>query len=223
MQTQGRAFTRQRAQWWRSTETEVGYIRVKLAWFGVQRVMIAQHTLLLRHEHAGQGQHRVISAVVKVTKNEEQLLRVDYMQCADGVCVYDVMNNNGALLFDVAVLQLGPSRPRSAAEGQVSFERFPIAQARDARLLKSRSSTARCARRMRSAKQRRRRCGSARRRRRRWWSSQADWHSCDAVHALYMASQRFMPQTLHTDSEGASDDDASDEQPALVDSDSDAS
>jgi hypothetical protein len=136
MQTQGRAFTRQRAQWWRSTETEVGYIRVKLAWFGVQRVMIAQHTLLLRHEHAGQGQHRVISAVVKVTKNEEQLLRVDYMQCADGVCVYDVMNNNGALLFDVAVLRLGPSRPRSAAEGQVSFERFPIAQARDARLLK---------------------------------------------------------------------------------------
>jgi hypothetical protein len=53
--------------------------------------------------------------------------------------------------------------------------------------------------------------------------TQADWHSGDAVHALYMASQRFMPQTLHTDSEAASDDDASDEQPALVDSDSDAS
>jgi hypothetical protein len=53
--------------------------------------------------------------------------------------------------------------------------------------------------------------------------TQADWHNCDAVHALYMASQRFMPQTLHTDSEVASDDDASDEQPALVDSDSDAS
>jgi hypothetical protein len=52
--------------------------------------------------------------------------------------------------------------------------------------------------------------------------TQADWHSCDAVHALYMASQRFMPQTLHTDSEAASDDDASDDQPALVDSDSDA-
>ena len=52
--------------------------------------------------------------------------------------------------------------------------------------------------------------------------TQADWHSGDAVHALYMASQRFMPQTLHTDSEAASDDDASDEQPALVDSDSDA-
>jgi hypothetical protein len=48
-------------------------------------------------------------------------------------------------------------------------------------------------------------------------------NSGDVVHALYMASQRFMPQTLHTDSEGASDDDASDEQPALVDSDSDAS
>jgi hypothetical protein len=27
--------------------------------------------------------------------------------------------------------------------------------------------------------------------------TQADWHSCDAVHALYMASQRFMPQTLY--------------------------
>jgi hypothetical protein len=53
--------------------------------------------------------------------------------------------------------------------------------------------------------------------------TQADWHSCDVVHALYMPSQRFMPQTLHTDSEGASDDDASDEQSALVDSDSDAS
>ena len=50
-----------------------------------------------------------------------------------------------------------------------------------------------------------------------------DWHSGDAVHALYMASQRLMPQTLHTDSEAASDDAASDDQPALVDSDSDAS
>ena len=53
--------------------------------------------------------------------------------------------------------------------------------------------------------------------------TQADWHSCDAVHALYMASLPFMPQTLHTDSEAASDDDASDEPSALVDSDSDAS
>ena len=53
--------------------------------------------------------------------------------------------------------------------------------------------------------------------------TQADWHSGDAVHAFYMASQRFMSQTLHTDSEAASDADASDEQPALVDSDSDAS
>ena len=51
----------------------------------------------------------------------------------------------------------------------------------------------------------------------------ADWHSGDAVHALYMASHQFMPHTLHTDSEAASDDDASDGQPALVDSDSDAS
>ena len=48
-------------------------------------------------------------------------------------------------------------------------------------------------------------------------------NSGDVVHALYMASQRFMPQTLHTDCEAASDDNASDEQSALVDSDSDAS
>jgi hypothetical protein len=51
----------------------------------------------------------------------------------------------------------------------------------------------------------------------------ADWHIGDAVHALYMASHCFMPQTLHTDSESASDYNASDEQPALVDSDSDTS
>ena len=51
----------------------------------------------------------------------------------------------------------------------------------------------------------------------------ADWHSGDVVHALYMASLPLMSQTLHTDSEAASDADASDEQPALVDSDSDAS
>jgi hypothetical protein len=51
----------------------------------------------------------------------------------------------------------------------------------------------------------------------------ADWQSGATVHALYVASQQFMPQTLHTDSEAASDDDASDDQPALVDSDSDAS
>jgi len=50
----------------------------------------------------------------------------------------------------------------------------------------------------------------------------ADWHSGDAVPVLYLASLRFMPQTLHTDSAAASADDASDEQPALVDSDSDA-
>lgn len=49
----------------------------------------------------------------------------------------------------------------------------------------------------------------------------ADWQTCDEVHALYMASQKFMPQTLHTDSEGASDNDDSDERPSLVDSDSD--
>jgi hypothetical protein len=49
---------------------------------------------------------------------------------------------------------------------------------------------------------------------------QADWHSGDTVHVLHMASQRFMPQTLHTDSAAAS---ASDEQLALVDSGSDAS
>jgi hypothetical protein len=40
----------------------------------------------------------------------------------------------------------------------------------------------------------------------------ADLHSADAVNALYMSSQLYMPQTLHTDSEAASDADASDEQ-----------
>jgi hypothetical protein len=49
--------------------------------------------------------------------------------------------------------------------------------------------------------------------------TQADWHSGDAVHILYMASHRFMPQTLHTDSKTAY---VSDDQPALVDSDSDS-
>jgi hypothetical protein len=49
--------------------------------------------------------------------------------------------------------------------------------------------------------------------------TQADWHSGDAVHVLYMASHRFIPQTLHPDSEAAS---VCDEQPALVDSDSDS-
>lgn len=49
----------------------------------------------------------------------------------------------------------------------------------------------------------------------------AAWQTGAAVHALYMASQKFMPQTLHTDSEGASDNDDSDERPSLVDSDSD--
>ena len=53
--------------------------------------------------------------------------------------------------------------------------------------------------------------------------TQADWHSGDAVHALYMASQRFMPQTIHTDSESASDDADSNKQPALDESDSDDS
>lgn len=51
----------------------------------------------------------------------------------------------------------------------------------------------------------------------------AAWQTGAAVHALYMASQKFMPQTLHTDSEGASDNDDSDERPSLVDSDSDTS
>ena len=49
-----------------------------------------------------------------------------------------------------------------------------------------------------------------------------DWHSGDVVHALYMASTLHAPNT-HTDSETAVDDNSSDEQPALVDSDSDAS
>jgi hypothetical protein len=51
----------------------------------------------------------------------------------------------------------------------------------------------------------------------------ANWQNGDAVHALYMASQQFMPQTLHTDSEDASDDDDSDEQPARCEYDSDDS
>ena len=46
--------------------------------------------------------------------------------------------------------------------------------------------------------------------------TQADWQDPDAVHALYI-TQRFMPQTLQSDSEAASDDD---EQPSLVASDS---
>ena len=50
--------------------------------------------------------------------------------------------------------------------------------------------------------------------------SPADWHSGDAVRALYTASLPFMPQSLYSDSEAASDDDAS---VAIVDSDSDAS
>jgi hypothetical protein len=50
----------------------------------------------------------------------------------------------------------------------------------------------------------------------------ADWHTADAVNALYTASQRYMPQTLNTDSEAASDADASDDQLAFEDSDSDA-
>ncbi len=48
----------------------------------------------------------------------------------------------------------------------------------------------------------------------------ADWHSGDAVRALYTASLPFMTQSLYSDSEAASDDDAS---VAIVDSDSDAS
>jgi hypothetical protein len=43
-------------------------------------------------------------------------------------------------------------------------------------------------------------------------ATQADWQDADAVHTLYMATHRFMSQTLHSDSEAASDDDASDEQ-----------
>ena len=53
--------------------------------------------------------------------------------------------------------------------------------------------------------------------------TQADWHSCDVVHALYMASQHFMYKTLHTDSESASAANASDKQADFVDSDSDTS
>ena len=52
-------------------------------------------------------------------------------------------------------------------------------------------------------------------------ATDADWHTSDTVNALYVASHRIMPQTLHTGSEGASDNDDSDERPSLVDSDSD--
>ncbi len=54
-------------------------------------------------------------------------------------------------------------------------------------------------------------------------ATQADWQDVDTVHALYMATQFFMSQTLHSDNEAASAYDASDEQPSLVDSDSDDS
>ena len=46
----------------------------------------------------------------------------------------------------------------------------------------------------------------------------ADWHRSDAVHALYKGSLPLMPQSLYSDSEATSDDNAS-----VVDSDSDAS
>jgi hypothetical protein len=49
----------------------------------------------------------------------------------------------------------------------------------------------------------------------------ADWHTDDTVNALYTAAHRYMPQTLHTDSEAASDDNASDEEFTFEDSDSD--
>jgi hypothetical protein len=48
----------------------------------------------------------------------------------------------------------------------------------------------------------------------------ADWHSGDAVRALYTASLPFMPQSLYSDSEATSDNNAS---VSIVDSDSDAS
>ncbi len=43
----------------------------------------------------------------------------------------------------------------------------------------------------------------------------ADWQTSDSVHALHMASQRFMPETLHTDSEDAFVDDDSDDDDAF--------
>ena len=53
----------------------------------------------------------------------------------------------------------------------------------------------------------------------------ADWHSGDVVYALYMASLPLMSQTLHTDSEAASDDNASDKPSTLdwLDNDKDLS
>jgi hypothetical protein len=49
-----------------------------------------------------------------------------------------------------------------------------------------------------------------------------DWHTSDALNTLYTAAQRYMPQTLDTDSESASDANASDTHPAFEDSESDA-
>ena len=46
----------------------------------------------------------------------------------------------------------------------------------------------------------------------------ADWHTADAVNALYTAAHRYVQQTLNTDSETASDTDDSDTQPAFEDS-----
>jgi hypothetical protein len=50
----------------------------------------------------------------------------------------------------------------------------------------------------------------------------ADCHTTDVVNALYTAAHHYMPQTLDTDSEAASDADAFDEQLTFEDSDSDA-
>ena len=52
--------------------------------------------------------------------------------------------------------------------------------------------------------------------------TEADWHTADTVNSLYPAVQRYVPQTLNTDTEAVSDADDSDAQPAFEDSDVDA-
>jgi hypothetical protein len=126
METQGRVHTRRMQQWkWRE-HTEVGNVRVKMARFGELRVIMARQTRLLSPAGTGAGQHRVISALVRVTKNEMPMVSVDLLKFMEQARVYEVRTLDGGMLFEVAVTRLGPSRPRSAAEGTASFEHFAV-------------------------------------------------------------------------------------------------
>jgi hypothetical protein len=102
METQGRAHTRQRQQWRRcvATDTEddatqnhhtvVGNVRVKMARFGELRVIMALQTRLLSPAGTGAGQHRVVSALVRVTKNETPMLSVDLLRFIEQARVFEV-------------------------------------------------------------------------------------------------------------------------------------